>query len=79
MVAYSGSRFEFWVPGGTLNGFQGIQFFDISSSVEIAGGFLFDNIAVTPVPEPSTFILLFPALVTLAVFAGKREHRPSAS
>jgi hypothetical protein len=68
MVASNGSFFSFGLPGGTLTGFQGIQFFDISSSVDIAGGFLFDNIAVTPVPEPSTFILLFLTFVTLVVF-----------
>lgn len=75
MQASNGSLYYFGSPGGTLTGFQGIQFFDISSSVDIAGGFLFDNIAVTAVPEPSTFILLFLPFVTLVVI---RERLPTS-
>lgn len=76
MVASNGSFFSFGPPGGTLTGFQEIQFFDIASSVDIAGGFLFDNIAMTPVPEPSTFILLFLTFVTIVVF---RDRFPTSS
>ncbi len=71
MQASSGSLYSFGSTGGTftgLPGFQGIQFFDISSNVDIAGGFLFDNIAMTEVPELPTCILLLLPLVTLACF-----------
>ena len=83
MVASNGSFVSFGVPGGTLAGFQGIQFFDISSRADIAGGFLFDNVAVTAVPESSTFMLLFLTFVTLSVGVyarvGKNRHSHSSS
>ena len=68
MVASDGSFFSFDGTGGPFTGFGGIQYVDISSSVDIAGGFLFDNIAITPVPEPSTFLLLFLSSMVVLLF-----------
>ncbi len=75
MQASSGSTYNFGSTGGTftgLPGFQGIRFFDISSNVDIAGGFMFDNIAVTETPEPRTSVLLFLSIVVLSLL-GKRQ------
>ncbi len=77
MEASNGSLLFFGSSGGTLtepSGFQGIHFFEISSSVEIAGGFLFDNIGVSTVPEPSTVVLLLLPFVTAAGLR-ERPHR----
>jgi len=73
--ASNGSRFELFFEAVELSGFRRIQFFDITSSSDhILGGFLVDNIAVTPVPEAQASMLLFPALVTLAILRRARAH-----
>jgi len=58
LQASNGSSWAPGLPSGSLAGFQGITYFDISSSAGIAGAFLFDNIAVFEVPEPGTGWLL---------------------
>jgi hypothetical protein len=60
----SDGRMIFFNAPGQLGGLRGIEYFDLSSNVGIAGAFLFDNIVVTPVPEPSTA----PAILGLLVF-----------
>lgn len=75
----SGSSISSLSPGTYtgLAGFQGIQFFDITSNVDIAGGFLFDNIAVSAVPEPTTFELMLLPGVMLMVFGRIRPSIPA--
>ena len=62
MRACDGRTFFFNNPG-QFAGFDGIQYFDISSEVSVAGAFLFDNIIVTSIPEPSTSLTALGALI----------------
>lgn len=66
MSSSTGAVYHF-VPGGPISGFQRIAYFDILSSVDIAQGFLFDNIELTAVPEPSALPLLAMAMLTMQI------------
>ena len=66
-------------PGITLSGpagFSGITYFDIRSSVDLAGGFVFDNISIAAVPEPTAFPVLAAVLPGLLVYARSKRTWP---
>lgn len=74
MRASDGRIVSFNNPG-QFTGFDGIQYFDLSSNVGIAGAFLFDNIVVTSIPEPSTSLTALGALIVGMTLIRRRSMR----